>query len=263
MKIKIRLIIVIILVAIESIPARCFHSTFFTRCLIVYDDSPGYFHNQIRKESAADEFNKNNPSITADNSPSLFDSVNYALVCVDSIWYEPGNKTLINVRVFNGDVNNLNYPSVQIVSPANDTIGNPNNFVTFFAQIGNTFTVYTDTITDTTITNFNNYKFLISEGFGDTTAVIDWCISTGINEIEAGTINLYPNPATDYIMIENPFHHSPSWLIIYNSTGELVLKKVIYGFEKEKINVSNLIPGIYFIILADHSKRKHAKLFKL
>src|SRR5574339_671482 len=80
--------------------------------------------------------------------------VNYSLVCVDSVWYS-SNPLFINVRIYNGDTLHMNYPSVQIVSPANDTIGNPSNFVNYFAQLGNTYQTYTDTMTQPGIPDFS------------------------------------------------------------------------------------------------------------
>src|SRR6185295_9516294 len=93
------------------------------------------------------------------------------------VWYDPVNPGLINVSVFNGNVSHLNYPSVQIVSPGGDTISNVNNFVNFFAHPGNMYQTYTDTIIVPGITDFTGYTFLMNELFGDTTAVIDWCLA--------------------------------------------------------------------------------------
>lgn len=194
---------------------------------------------------------------------TIVDTVNYNLVCVDSVWYDPGNKTLINVRVFNGDVNNLNYPSVQIVSPTNDTVGNPNNFVNFFAQLGNTFTVYTDTITDSTITNFSNYTFLINEGFGDTTAVIQWCGTVGITESANESLIIFPNPAKEFLTIEVPFQNKNTRIIIYNLKGEEVFNKILSGEFSERIDLSHISSGVYLIHLVDHLHSIKSRVLKL
>ncbi len=56
-------------------------------------------------------------------------------------------------------------------------------------------------------------------------------------------IIIYPNPATNYFKISSK--EAKSTLNIYNSVGQLVLSKVYK--KNEDINVSNLLPGIYFI----------------
>ena len=56
-------------------------------------------------------------------------------------------------------------------------------------------------------------------------------------------IIIYPNPATNYFKISSK--DAKSTLNIYNSAGQLVLSKVYK--KDEEINVSNLLPGIYFV----------------
>src|SRR6185436_9803731 len=136
------------------------------------------------------------------DSPFFSSTLDYSLVCVDSVWYDsiPG---LIHVRVFNGNLSHLNYPSVQIVAPNLDTISNPGNIVSFFAHLGNYYLEYIDTITVQGITSFANYTFLISEGLTDTTAVIHFCEPVGIEEHGVIAFNIYPNPATNSVNISN------------------------------------------------------------
>lgn len=56
-------------------------------------------------------------------------------------------------------------------------------------------------------------------------------------------IIIYPNPATNYFKISSK--EAKSTLNIYNSAGQLVLSKVYK--KDEEINLSNLLPGIYFV----------------
>lgn len=262
MKNKNTLILVFLLTSFAYTPARCFHSNSGSNFFAVMDYSFPSLHDRIDKDVSNLYYEMNDNPETG-TSLSFIDTVNYHLVCVDSVWYEPGNNILINVRVYNGDVNNLNYPSVQIVSPAGDTVGNPNNMVTYFAHIGNSFMIYTDTITDTTITSFSNYTFLISEGFGDTTAVINWCATTGINEIDDESFIVYPNPAEDYLIISGSLMTFPTEIDIYNATGQLVLDKSTAGNSFEKIDVSHFSPGIYFLVFSGQQQIKRIKFLKL
>jgi hypothetical protein len=51
----------------------------------------------------------------------------------------------------------MNYPAINIVSSAGDTVSL--GTLSFFAQLGNSYQEYTNTITDTTISDFSNYSF--------------------------------------------------------------------------------------------------------
>jgi len=203
----------------------------------------------------------NNTTLVKFESP-FFQPIDYSLVCVDSVWYDPTNPIFINVRIFNGNISHMNYPSVQIVSPTNDTIGNPSNFVNFFAHLGNGFQVYSDTITVAGITDFSNYTFLIHEGFGDSTAVISWCLPQGIQPLERSGIKIYPNPASDMLWLK-PGRLGPSMhLEIFNSQGSKVLVEELEGQPLYTVDVSGFARGIYFIRLAQGRELFQAKFIR-
>ena len=187
--------------------------------------------------------------------------IDYSLVCVDSVWYDPNNPQLINVSIFNGNVWHMNYPSVQIVSPQNDTIGNPSNLVNFFAHLGNSFQTYSDTIAISGITDFSNYTFLMSEGFGDTSVAITWCNPTSLSEEQTPEFSLYPNPVNDKLYL-NFFglKNQYSWAIV-NTVGQIV--KEGKGFSSELIiPVMFLSEGVYIIRLQCYDRVSTIKFIK-
>ena len=194
------------------------------------------------------ENNADNTTLVKFASPFLTQA-DYSLVCVDSVWYDSLNPVFINVRVFNGNIGHLNYPSVQIVSPAGDTIGNPSNQVTFFAHLGNGYLIYTDTITVAGIPDFSNYTFLISEGFGDTTAVISWCLPQGIPQLVKSEIEIYPNPAHDMLKIKSGDTGKNYQLEIFNALGSRVLDGEVGPEPIQYIDLSGFASGMYFIRL--------------
>lgn len=73
----------------------------------------------------------------------------------------------------------------------------------------------------------------------------------------AGSVRLYPIPARDHVYIESQdgFTIRHEVAHIYNATGAIVMKQVITS-EKERINVSNLPPGIYFLKIGVGANRK-------
>lgn len=176
--------------------------------------------------------------------------VNYSLVCVDSVWYETGNPILINVRIFNGDTTHMNYPSVQIISPApaNDTIGNPSNYVNYFAHLSNIYLTYTDTITQQGIPDFSSYTFLMNEGFGAFMGVIGWCGPTSVEELKDNGLDIFPNPVANELHVTSLVLTGNETFEIYDALGRKVLfRQPATGSQTLSINLSNFTPGIYFI----------------
>ncbi len=182
---------------------------------------------------------------------------------MDSVWYEPGNPTLINVRIFNGNISHLNYPSVRIVEAPGDTIGNPSNVVNFFAQLGNTFQVYQDTITQAGITDFSQYEFLIQEGFGDSTANIGWCSTMDIGENREEVWAIFPNPVINTLNINSKRNAGHTELEIFSETGKLCMRSRLTNVVGNSIDVSGLSAGIYFLRLKSEDVFQNFRFIKL
>lgn len=195
------------------------------------------------------ENNNQNTTLVKFENPVLTTAIDYNLVCVDSVWYDANNPQLINVTLFNGNLSHLNYPSVQIVSPTGDTISNPFNFVNFFAHIGNMYQTYTDTIAVAGITDFSNYTFLVSEGFGDTTALINWCNITSVSSVHQNQFNVYPNPVNTVLYIQTIDGAHSYQATIYNCIGEKIAIQNSTNESLNTIDVSSLSKGIYFLLL--------------
>lgn len=196
------------------------------------------------------------------DNPFVSGVIDFSLICVDSVWYDPNDHGLINVSVFNGNFTHINYPFVQIVSPAGDTISNVSKYFTFFAHGGNTYQTYTDTILDSTITNWSGYTFLISDGITDTTVVITWCDLSGISEYENNhPLLVYPNPVHDMLTVINNEIGKSCKLRIYNITGSAIFQMT--SDESELIiDMENYADGIYFISLQSGNKIWHGKILK-
>jgi hypothetical protein len=189
--------------------------------------------------------------------------IDYSLICVDSVWYEPTNPIFVNVRVFNGNVSHLNYPSVQIVNEDGDTISNVINFVNFFAQGGNSYQVYTDTIIVPGITDFHDYTFIMNELFGQVSDVIDWCLPLSIPEIGETEVLIYPNPLQNNLFIQyNGLFNESSRVEIYDQFGRLVMNQVLPGSTPAYLDVSELASGMYIVRVGDGKKVWEGKVVK-
>lgn len=182
-------------------------------------------------------------------------------VCVDSVWYDSINPNIINVSVYNGGAVDLIYPSVQIVDPNGDTISNENNYVMFFAQLTNTYTVYTDTISVTGITDFSGYTFVMNENFGSSSFAIGFCIVNSVQVNSINEISYSPNPVSDNLLINSHGLEDISFNI-YDGNGQLMKEGVISDVE-QSLDFSSFASGIYLIRLTYREKTTVGRIIKL
>jgi len=92
--------------------------------------------------------------------------------------------------------------------------------------------------------NFTYHKdFSVSDG-NDCAWVDNITLPEGVSNVKIITnnnINVYPNPANDFISISTNYKNTK--IQIFDNTGKLI--KVLNSYNNEKINISNLTNGIY------------------
>jgi len=77
-----------------------------------------------------------------------------------------------------------------------------------------------------------------------------------VNDLEDYSLNIYPNPASDIIHVMTSYQFDK--LRVFNNTGELLLEdKFDY-----QIDVSNFLPGIYFVHFYDNQSIITRKVMK-
>lgn len=182
-------------------------------------------------------------------------------VCVDSVWYDSINPNIINVSIYNGGAVNLNYPSVQIVDPNGDTISNESNYVMFFAQLTNTYTIYTDTISVTGITDFSGYTFVMNENFGSSNFNMSICFPTSVSEANESLISTGANPVADWLSISGLPEYAVTYRL-FSSNGKLIDSGII-GAASGRISTVDLVPGTYFINLQLKGSAKSLLFMKM
>ena len=176
-------------------------------------------------------------------SPLAADSIDFSQVCVDSVWI--GSDGFVHVNVFNGNFSHMNYPAINIVSSAGDTVSLGS--LSFFAQLGNSYQEYTNTITDTTISDFSNYSFFIKNSFNpDTIAQINFCSTTGIETESNASIQLFPNPADQFITVVIDFTDLNYNLIITDIFGREIKNEQVNN-KNFTIETQSFSEGIYLI----------------
>ena len=81
------------------------------------------------------------------------------------------------------------------------------------------------------------------------------CNTASVDESDVFLFSVYPNPAEELLHIDNSYVKSA---IIYNITGE----KVLEVNDQNRINVSSLSKGVYFIKVSDGINASTKKFIK-
>jgi len=80
--------------------------------------------------------------------------------------------------------------------------------------------------------------------------------TVGLNNITETVIKMYPNPATDYIIIENA---KDAEMKLYDMIGRLITSNTISEID-ENINISNFDAGVYFVVVSKEGENFSKKL---
>ncbi|TVR37646.1 MAG: T9SS C-terminal target domain-containing protein [Cryomorphaceae bacterium] len=87
------------------------------------------------------------------------------------------------------------------------------------------------------------------------------CTTTSINEEESVYANIYPNPASDNVLVEWSEWRSTSTLQVVNATGALVSQHIIIG-NAATIPVTQLSSGLYYFVLRSDEEVRTFKIVK-
>jgi hypothetical protein len=83
---------------------------------------------------------------------------------------------------------------------------------------------------------------------------------TGINNIGTSGISIYPNPATDFVIINLATENFEGATVTVNDTrGRTVIEKIISS-SNSKLDISNLESGVYIISIKSDSLNQISKL---
>ncbi len=91
-------------------------------------------------------------------------------MCVLDIQIDTLNNEL-EVLLFSGDTNHINYPTIQVIDVNGDTVGNPLGLYVFFAQLQGTMLHEIPTTLDSLPPNFT-CTVLVTDQVWDTTCIL-------------------------------------------------------------------------------------------
>jgi hypothetical protein len=174
---------------------------------------------------------------------------NFCVLSINNIDTTGANS--VDVTIFNGDTNSVNYPTIVVTNSIGDTVINKSDYFYLFAHIAG------DTVTQTLPTSWDS----IPAGFTGTVYLTDriyaltcsfpypMACTVGINEawMAGNAMVIYPNPATTTISISlNNLKNNQAYFTMYDATGRKV-KYFSSTSAENKIERGDLPNGIYFI----------------
>ncbi len=134
----------------------------------------------------------------------------------------------------------------------------------------NSFTTYdggTTSNTDIFISGLDyNTEYFWRVQAGDGTILSEWSEiwsfttksdASNINNISGNSINIYPNPASDFINVVSKQNINFD-VYIYDINGKLLLQR---NNSKNRINISNLKPGLYIIKVKNKGENVRRSIF--
>jgi hypothetical protein len=184
-------------------------------------------------------------------------TINCTNFCVLGMSLDTANHEL-NVTIYDGDTNSVNYPTVVVVNNTGDTVGNINNQFYLFAQLAG------DTITHTIPTTLTN----LPSGFTGTVYLTDaiWDItcsfpypmscSVGVSEGESeNSISVFPDPAQDYFTISLGKQNNKNAVINISDLSGKIIRNYSTSQNYFTVKTSELQSGMYFISVLINDKR--------
>ncbi|NOY51201.1 MAG: T9SS type A sorting domain-containing protein [Chlorobi bacterium] len=100
---------------------------------------------------------------------------------------------------------------------------------------------------------------LFDAGISAQAIAVDYRLNSGTDRIsEEGMISLFPNPATDFIRIKTKTRFNIQRINIVDVMGSIVYQ----GDASDRIDISNLDPGVYFINIMGNNSRASSRFIK-
>ncbi|PJB57608.1 MAG: hypothetical protein CO098_11190, partial [Bacteroidetes bacterium CG_4_9_14_3_um_filter_41_19] len=109
-------------------------------------------------------------------------------------------------------------------------------------------------------TNTNTGYFVGNDGTILTTPASEFIVSTNEFVSAKSTLSVYPNPASDKIVIESDHIFSNATIEVFNLNGKQVIGKIFCNQNKTVIDVKMLAPGLYIVKMSSPSQIEIKKL---
>ena len=121
-------------------------------------------------------------------------------------------------------------------------------------------------VSGTTVNDFSSGSLIYTVTAEDGTTTQDWTVNVtkevvaGFNNNNKTNIVVFPNPATDYIIVDNTKNINN--ILIIDVNGKIVKQTNVNGLSSGKINISELKTGLYFVKLISNDNYQVKKIIK-
>lgn len=102
-----------------------------------------------------------------------------------------------------------------------------------------------------------SYSYTNANGCSNSGNVnINVSICTGVQQIPTvqPTLNIYPNPTEEFFVVYNTLFTEALTVRVFDAQGKIIIEKTLVVYD-EKVDVSKLAKGIYFVELLNNEKR--------
>jgi hypothetical protein len=191
-------------------------------------------------------------------------TVNCSSFCVLSIGNVDSVNNELDVTIYNGDTNHVNYPTIIIVDALGDTIANKTDYFYLFAHLaGDTVTQTIPCYVNSIPTSFTGTVYLIDRIWNDTCSfAYPMTCTVGINDAVASNTSflVFPNPVSDIINIHlSELKNNTATINLYDTSARLV-KTVLTTETTLSIERGDLRSGVYFITVLIGDKQLTKKI---
>jgi len=105
-------------------------------------------------------------------------------------------------------------------------------------------------------TQSGNYSVVVTTNYGCTITSEVYTLVVGVDELSPLPFTIFPNPVTDHFIIQSTGLRDINMISISDVSGKIVWEKQIkFQSDMTPIDVSNLAPGIYTVLLNNHQCR--------
>ncbi len=170
----------------------------------------------------------------------------------------------VDVTIYNGDTNSVNYPTIMVTNSLGDTVVNISDYFYLFAHpAGDTVVQTLPTSWDSIPTGFTGTVYLTDRIYSLTCSyAYPMSCTVGINEaaLDDNTMLIYPSPATSTINITlNGLKNNNAFFTMYDGTGKNV-RSFSSTSVQNTIERGDLQKGIYFISVIIGDKQLTKKI---
>jgi PKD repeat protein len=221
-------------------------STFCTNTCINYTD------RSTNATSWQWEFPGGSPSSSTDQNPQNICYLTPGTYNATLIVYNNGNKDSLLLSNF---INVLPAPATPVITQHNDTLYcSTSPSYTFYQWYDNATLIPGATDTFLVVNHSGNYNVGVSNESGCQVSV-GINVTVGIqNYVNDNIIYMYPNPATDQLVISGDWKSKSGTLTIFNTLGENIYSREVID-KQETVNCKSFPAGIYFVQVINENSR--------